>query len=363
AGAVSYRGFSGGQSPAAIAAAWRALGLEVADVEKLPPETLAGLTKTPGLPARAQDAACRALLKLALKSPERVHRLMGFRPGELSLADFTTEVSRLRDAWEDAKLASADIPGKPTVHLTGFGRHDGAVTAAISLGDPDTAERVAVNVSGMNSDMTSIGNGVHAAESLLRAALQENGEQSYAIVTWIGYRSPSATEVRFQDRADSGARELSRYIDGTFAARAASGNPMKGLAVYAHSYGSTTASLALMQIQHKIDTFVAYGSACSPKEVTVAKMNGASVFSTAARGDNVAWAGFTGTDRQQPQHMRGVTEFSSEVHGDSKATTAHDMFTDGYSGSFWNWGGKVGYLTTGTRSVTTMGKLFATGAL
>jgi len=37
------------------------------------------------------------------------------------------------------------------------------------------------------------------------------------------------------------------------------------------------------------------------------------------------------------------------------------MFTEDTSGSFFNWGGKVGYLTEGTSSVESMGRILVGG--
>ena len=184
-----------GPSPAELAEQWPRLGLNPGDVERLPLETLVALAHAEGSPAWAQDEASTALLKLAIVDPEAAHRAMGFTDGDVSVSELQSQLLSLHDAWQNAKRGSRRLPGEPGVQLVGLGMHDGVPTAAISLGDLDTASRVAVNVSGMYSSVDGMDNGVKGAETLRDAAGSARNGKSYAVVTWIGYRSPTVLDV------------------------------------------------------------------------------------------------------------------------------------------------------------------------
>ncbi|MDI6023104.1 alpha/beta hydrolase [Leucobacter sp. UT-8R-CII-1-4] len=354
---------SGSFTPQEVADKWKALGLSNEDVKKLPIEVLFALGKADGVPFAVQDIAANAALDYAIANPDASIRMMGLS-GDMSVKDFTEQVKNIRQTYNDAVANAKLMSGKPTVQLFGFGSHDGVLTAAISLGNLDTAKHVGVNVSGMGSDVNGLANGLGGAEQLYLEARRYNSGASPAIVAWIGYHSPAmppSLEVTHGDRAAAGAKPLANFIDGINAVRSASGQKMSNFVVFGHSYGSTTAAEALKITQTEVDTFVTYGSAGLEKGTTVEEMHANHFYATGAKGDNVAWMGLSGSGRDNPVNIPGIEKFESEDRGDRVRVTAHDMFTEDKSGSFFNWGGKVGYLTKGTSSVESMGRILGGG--
>lgn len=347
-------------SGADLTSAWNALGLSKEDIAGLPMATLAELAHRNGLPAWVQDIASTELLHYSLVAPNEAYNLFGFGCSGPGVDGFRTQTLQLHQAWRTAKQEASRMGGSPTVQLLALGSHDGAMTAAISHGNIDTASHVAANISGMLSNVGDIGGDARGARSLYNEAYRENPTQTYAAVTWIGYRSPGFLDVNLMDRANAGAPELAGFIDGIFDSRNANAAPISNFTVFAHSYGSTTAAVALEQTQHQVNSFVTYGSA-GFKQSSIENIHADGVFSTHADGDQTAGLGKLWQHKQDPRDLAGVSEFSAEGDDDYLRVTAHDMFTEDDSASPMNWGGKVGYLTTGTRSAEEMGKIWANG--
>ncbi|MCW2288830.1 alpha/beta hydrolase family protein [Leucobacter luti] len=354
--------------------AWNALGLSKSDVAALPVATLAQLASRNGLPAWAQDVASTELLHYSLIAPNEAYPLFGFGTSGPGVQEFRTQIGQLYGAWQDAKSAARLMGGEPIVQLLALGSHDGAMTAAISHGDLDTASHVGVNVSGMLSNVGDIGQDARGARSLYNEAYAEDWTQTYAAVTWIGYKSPDFGNVNFMGRADAGGPRLAAFIDGIYESRAGNHTPMSNFTVFAHSYGSTTAAVALTDVKHPINSFVTYGSAGLSADTPISGLKTDKVFSTHAAGDQTAGFGQLWSHpvvpTEQPFYSllapEGAPElkvFSAEGGDGYTRVTAHDMFTEDDSPSGLNWGGKVGYLTTGTRSAEDMGKIWANGGL
>lgn len=357
-----------------LTAAWNALELSKEDVAALPVATLAQLASRNGLPAWAQDIASTELLHYSLIAPNDAYKLFGFGTSGPSVSEFRTQLGQLHEAWQSAKREARRMGGSPTVQLLALGSHDGAMTAAISHGDLDTASHVGVNVSGMLSNVGDIGQDAKGARSLYNEAYKANRGQSYAAVTWIGYKSPGFDNVNLMGRADAGGPRLAAFIDGIYDSRAGSGPSLTNFTVFAHSYGSTTAAVALSSVRHPIDSFVTYGSAGLSPNTPISGLKTEQVFATHAAGDQTAGFGklwshsVTPTELPYypffaPEGAPTLEVFSAEGGDGYTRVTAHDMFTDDDSASPLNWGGKVGYLTTGTRSAEDMGKIWANGGL
>lgn len=124
-----------------------------------------------------------------------------------------------------------------------FGTDNGAV--AISVGDLDTADNVAVRVSGITNENDDIEQLTGEAANVYEAArFNGNGENSVASMIWLGYDTPDAfydPATMGEGRAEEGGAILARDIDGLRASR--DGNPAH-LTVIGHSYGSTTVAHA-----------------------------------------------------------------------------------------------------------------------
>ncbi|MGO2139657.1 MAG: alpha/beta hydrolase [Leucobacter sp.] len=367
---------NGELSPEDAAEYWHSLGLTPADVQLLPPAALLALASMSGLPAWAQDAASREFLDYAIANPKLAYELMGFsdplaavnarHPSlngaaeglpDVSYGDFVRQLEAIKGALTDAEEDAKLTPGSPSVQLIGLGAHDGAVVAGISFGDLDTASNIGVIVSGMGSGVGDMFNGNKAAQALYREARDKNRSASYAVVNWIGYRSPTSVgEVRSLDHADSGARELTSFLKGLSASRGEYGTTPTQLAVFGHSYGSTVAVQALKQTTFDVGAVVTLGSAGVADGTTAGQINATQKYAVHAAGDNLAWMGKGGGKGLDPREIDGFETLSAEasVGPDGvplKATTMHSLYAEKDSWRPWNTDGTVGYLSDGSTSL------------
>ena len=353
---------SGDFSAEKLAEEWEGLGLSADEITALPIDTLAKIAQCNGLPAWVRDLASQELLYYSLVAPEVAFSLMGFTLADTTtLDDFRAQTLALYVAWQDAQLEAEKLAGQPGIQLLTLGRHDGVLTAAISHGDLDTSSHLALNISGMFSNVGDIGHDAKGARSLYSAAYRADPSQTYAAVTWIGYRSPGLAGVNLQTRAHAGGAELAGFIDGIYASRAANSAEVSNLTVFGHSYGSTTAAAGLTQTRNQVDALVTYGSAGISASTPVSSINAVSVYATQAAGDQIAQHGRYLSHPVDPRVLPEVQQFSSGGGDGYLRVTSHDMFTEDDAPSLLNWGGNVGYLTAGTQSVTTMGQIWAKG--
>ena len=164
--------------------------------------------------------------------------------------------------------------------------------AAISVGDVETADNVAVRVHGFT---TTVDGGIEASDSdaanlKSQAELQLDREpgrenQTVAVVTWMGYEAPQMSAplgVATSGKAESGADQLTSFLRGVEASRPADPN----MTVLAHSYGSYTAGLAVQQ-NTPTDNVVFFGSPGIGTD-TATDLQGTHGYALAADGDPVA---------------------------------------------------------------------------
>ncbi len=352
-----------GLTGVALAEAWQALGLSREEIEALPIRTLAQLATCDGLPAWVQDIASVELLHYALVAPDQARDLLGLGGSELTVEELHTQVLRLHSAWQEAKAESRRLEGAPAVQLLALGSHDGALTAAISHGDLDTASSVGVNVSGMDSGVGTIGYDSKAGRVLYNEAQLFDQSQDFAVVTWIGYRSPDVADVNLMHRANAGGPELASFLDGIVDSRGAHAASAPSLTVFAHSYGSTTAAVGLAQAEHPIDSLVMYGSAGVGWDTSVANIKAEQVFAAHASGDQLAYLGRLGTHFRDPRTLPGVIQMPVDGAEGYPPITSHDLMTVDDAPSPMNWRGKTGYFMEGTRFAELSGQILANGGL
>ncbi|MCS5511405.1 alpha/beta hydrolase family protein [Curtobacterium flaccumfaciens pv. betae] len=337
-------------TPAEVAAAWAALGFTDADVRALPLTTQLQFAGLDGVPAAQRDIASRAVLSAAVRDPERLYRLMGlpYTYGAVSLDEFRKQVVALRDGLRDADDLARRLqsPSAAVAQLVGFAVSDGALVAAVVLGDLDTASNVTVNVPGATTAVDSMDEKVRAANGLLGTAWKQRRSESFAVVSWIGYHAPGAVEVPSQARATAGGANLASFLDGIHDSR---GSAPRSLTVLGHSYGSTTAAEALAQTRYRVDSLVTYGSVGFTDTTTPEHLNVDHVYATEGSADHTAILGRIG--RTDPRDLPDVETFGADDSPDGSAVTGHDMFPD--SG--------VGYLSRDATAQQTIAKIIATG--
>jgi hypothetical protein len=193
-------------------------------------------------------------------------------------------------------------PGAPQKQLLTLDTR-GAGRAAIAIGDLQTASDVTVMVPGMfftvtgqMEDWTATGGDVYAEQATLaeKASGRSQGDGGVAVLAWMGYRTPDLSNVLSLDLAHQGAARFERVVTGIDALRA---GDAPRLNVVAHSYGSTTALIALSSGRIHVDSLTLFGSPGSSvanvKDLAVDK---GQVFVGDAHWDPVAGTGYFGID-------------------------------------------------------------------
>lgn len=252
---------TGADGPARAARWWEALDTRSRWAVLAAAPGLVG--RLDGLPARVRDRANRLALARDLAT---------LRARSAAGALHAVERRRLRhaeaahEALARARSRADPRGGSPAVALLwdyapAAHRGDGAV--AVSLGDLDAADHVAVLVPGLGTDAAAAP--ARAADAWrLVAAARGATDDSVAAVAWIGYDAPSrwaggdldAWRVVDQRLARDGGAELARDLDGLLVARGDDPH----LSVVGHSYGATTAAHAAAGAGLPADDLVLLGS-------------------------------------------------------------------------------------------------------
>lgn len=217
------------------------------------------------------------------------------------------EASARVDAVEVLLGLFTDAPSKDRYLLSLDASVDGPPLAAIAVGNLDSALYATYFVPGMNSSVLQ-------AEDLLRGVTRiQQASADSAAVLWLGYESPGPVETVSTARAEAGAVLLGAALDGYDSYRTAAGLQSE-LTVLAHSYGSTTAAIALADAEYSVDSFVMIGSAGVPPSISLDDLHVPSdhVFASEATADDIAAKGQFWSGRANPASIEwGARLFSS----------------------------------------------------
>ncbi|MGW5309113.1 alpha/beta hydrolase [Nocardia thailandica] len=235
-----------------------------------------------GLPAAARDRANRSLLDYTERELRTQLAQAGSPQARLVARTRLDDLRAVRSVVETT--GTADSP-RLLLSLDASGGE--RVKAVVAIGDPDTANHVAVTTPGLNTNATdSLARLVDQAHDLRAHARElltrhDRGDRTVATIAWLGYEPPQRVSpggvardpvgalagvagVVTQHRAENGARALADFYEGLDIARRASGNADAHVTALGHSYGSTTTSLALRELRargvHAVDDVVLYGS-------------------------------------------------------------------------------------------------------
>lgn len=231
--------------------------------------------------------------------------------------------------------------------------------AAIAIGDLDSVRTATIAVPGMGTTTRDMTGWTNAAQNLFDEQTRVSQDGDRAVVAWIGYRTPpipvsqGGFDVLDNTLAEQGATNLSSALSGASAVR----EDTLTLNVLGHSYGSTTASIALTRNgTPRVDTFVTIGSAGLPSWIdSASRLNVGAVYSGQARnvmpllenqqGDQWAWTGRTSTSHPVDPTNSGFGGNAFGADGDNGMypVTDHGVLVD--SGKGW------GYLNSGTESL------------
>ena len=183
--------------------------------------------------------------------------------------------------------------------------------ASIVVGDLSTARYVSVLVPGMYMsvgeqivDWAKVAQNLHDQEtSFLHRLLgprSSGGTPGVAVVAWIGYQTPVLTNIGGTQLAMEGADSLERTLVGIQELRKE--NPPY-LSVFAHSYGSTAALLALERKTVTVDALALMGSPGSDAQsVAELSVRDGNVFVGQADLDPVVHSAFFGSDPGSPSY-------------------------------------------------------------
>lgn len=213
------------------------------------------------------------------------------------------ELERRLSTLDNVKKALASTDGVSRT-LVNLDTSDDA-RASIVVGDLSTAKYVSVLVPGMYMsvgeqivDWAKVAQNLHEQEtSFLHRLLgprSSGGTPGVAVVAWIGYQTPVLTNIGGMQLATDGADSLERTLVGIQELRA--DNPPY-LSVFAHSYGSTAALLALERHTVTVDALALMGSPGSDAQsVSQLSVRGGNVFVGQADLDPVVHSAFFGSD-------------------------------------------------------------------
>lgn len=217
---------------------------------------------------------------------------------------------------------------------------DAPPLAAVSIGDLDAAENITFAVPGMGTTTQHMNDWTRVTQNLATMQAQLDPSRSHATVAWVGYQTPplptglGELDVLGSNLAEQGGGRLADEIRALECSREG-----VDINVVAHSYGTTTASFALIQDDVHVETFVTLGSAGLPPGISEASVLHANeVYAGQAQdvmaidpagGDPWAWVG-----RTSPAHPVnpiapdfGAHAFSVAAEGELLPVTHHETST------------------------------------
>jgi len=215
--------------------------------------------------------------------------------------------------------------------------------ASIVVGDLSTAAYVSVLVPGM---YMSVGEQIESWAQVAQEQYElqtgflqrmlgprgKGGAPGVAVVAWIGYQTPVLTNIGGTTLATQGADSLERTLAGIRALR--SGN-QPHLSLFAHSYGSTAALMALERHTVTVDSLALMGSPGSPAQsVAGLSVTGGNVFVGEAPMDPIVNSAFFGSDPGSPGYgakPMGVDGATDPItHAELSGSSGHnEYFTAG----------------------------------
>jgi hypothetical protein len=318
-----------GATPELVRQWWAALTSDERDraVRAWPAE----LGALDGLPASVRSAANERRLDRDVAALQRQPSLT---PDQRRWLGNCLEVRRQLAAARDAGGMAQLLVFDPTA----FGYQG---RAAIAVGDLDTADNVAFLVPGLGSDV------LDSTASLTRTARRVETEadlvapaETTATVAWLGYDAPGLAGGISDDAAEAGAELLADDVLAVQAARELAPH----LTVVAHSYGTTTAGLAVRDTQTGTDDLVLVGSpGAGVDHAADLEVPPGHVFVGANSRDPVSYADRFGADPAYESF--GAVRFEAEAVGRSWHLSLgdHTTYFDPHSESLAN----IAHVVTG----------------
>ncbi|MEV5240571.1 alpha/beta hydrolase [Streptomyces cinnamoneus] len=254
-----------GKSPKENAQWWKNLPqAERDEYTALYPASIGALD---GLPAAVRDEANRIVLTdaraqveaeynaLTAHPPTHYRKRMNARFGRRTgPEEETPEWKRWESEREELKKRMGALdsissrfgkPGQPEAYLLSFDTEK-LGHAALSIGNPDTADNVAAYVPGTYAKLDGISGDIDRAERLYGAARRAAPGSTTASLVWVGYDAPQdilleATQEKYANHAKG---SLDRFVTGLDEAR--QGGPAN-VTLIGHSYGTLVVGKAMAE--------------------------------------------------------------------------------------------------------------------
>ena len=232
------------------------------------------------------------------------------------------ETARIRmqdlEALDKALQADSDV-SLVTLQAGEPGKN---VLAALAIGDVDNAEHVATMVPGMTTncrDSTALNLGY--AYNLRDAAVKAGADPgNVATIAWLGYDAPPALpdlSVASTAQAEAGADPLRKFATGIHSWRSERGMDVHQ-SIIPHSYGSTTAGIAMRSIgKDVVDDFAYTGSpGAGVASVGTLGVDKDHVWVSAVpHHDAVQGVGTDGNFGLDPKTLKGIGHLSGDASG------------------------------------------------
>ena len=228
----------------------------------------------------------------------------------------------------DEQLRTKQASDETPLSLLALDTSGEQVKAAVAVGDVDHAQHVANFTPGMGTNVRdSLDNYVDVADRMrANAAEQVEARQSeIAVVAWLNYDAPTDVmktwdlDVASTEKARAGADRLAGFLTGVRSWRDEQGGSLH-LTSVSHSYGSTTAGLAMLQVgEGVVDDHIYLASPGSgahsvgalgvdPSHVWVSAVPEGD---SAVQGRGPDWSDFA----RDPQELEGIQHLSGDATG------------------------------------------------
>ncbi|WP_048726448.1 alpha/beta hydrolase [Kytococcus sedentarius] len=307
-----------------------------------------------GVDGTSRDKANRIVLPQALASEkkklENLKQRYGAHPSRRErqqIERVEERIKALEQVDETLKKAGDDHIPRQLLSLETSGQR---VLAAVAQGNVDTADHIGVVVPGLYSN---VANNLQKYDDDA-TAMGENAQRytnggSVAMISYLGYEAPQdIAQVTDIGYAQKGADKLAGFLNGLDASRERGAGDAH-ITVAGHSYGSTTAGIALTKVNDGVvDDLIQFGSPGSGVQ-DVSEFNlprgHAWVSATDYKQDMVQGMGDDGRFGKNPDTMEGYNHLSGDVgEGD---------------GSFYPFSKHNGYFNRGSHALNDISRVIA----
>lgn len=279
-----------------------------------------------GIDGTSRDKANRIYLKDATareeKKLERLKDRYGAHPSrrerqELERVEERVKALKNVQSTLDREQPSPQGDGTPR-QLLSLETSGKRVLAAVAQGNVDTADHIGVIVPGLYSNVANNLGKYDDDAKIMGANVRKHAHgESVAMISYLGYEAPqNIAEVTDIGYARRGADKLAGFLDGLDASRERGAGDAH-ITVASHSYGSTTAGIALTKVDSGVvDDLIQFGSPGSGvQDVSEFKLEKghAWVSATDYWQDMVQGMGDDGRFGKNPAKMPGYNHLSGDV--------------------------------------------------